>query len=179
MVALFGTTTRAAMLVSKGLLNTKVYLCRQSFTLPYILGFVTYFMAVIFSVFLWQLTAVQNCECLPPEPDPDDFHIANPGSSVSCVWTRGSPVLVELAIGIPIVILIGARFFVRWVGFCRFARVLRTFSGHFALCRASFWYRKLVRQPIFGSFLAVSFAVASYFAGAATPFQHSRAAVSR
>ncbi len=103
------------MLVSKGLLNTKVYLCRQSFTLPYILGFVTYFMAVIFSVFLWQLTAVQNCECLAPEPDPDDFHIANPGSAVLCVWTRGSPVLVEFAVGIPIVILIGARFFVRWV----------------------------------------------------------------
>jgi hypothetical protein len=115
MVAMFGTTTRAAMLVGKGLLNTKVYMCKTTFSLPYILGFVTYFTAFVFSMFLWQLTAVRNCKCLPPEQDPDDFHIEHPGSEVDCVWTRGSLVLVEIAVGLPIVIVIGARFFNRWI----------------------------------------------------------------
>ena len=52
------------MLVGKGLLNTKVYMCKTTFTLPYILGFVTYFVAFIFSILLWTLTAVQKCACL-------------------------------------------------------------------------------------------------------------------
>lgn len=103
------------MLVEKGLLNTKVYMCKKIFSLPYILGFVTYFVAGIFSIFLWQLTAVQTCECISPEPDPDGFHVENPGSKVNCVWTRGSLILVEIAIGLPLVLVVGIRFFKKWV----------------------------------------------------------------
>ena len=103
------------MLVSKGLLNTKVYMCRLPFSLPYILGFVTYFFMLVFSVFLWQLTAVRHCQCLPPVADPDDFHIEEPGAQVDCVWTRGSFVLVEMAVFVPIVLVVGVNFFKTWI----------------------------------------------------------------
>lgn len=47
--------------------------------------------------------------------DPDDFHIEEPGSQVDCVWTRGSFVLVEMAVFVPIVLVVGVKFFKTWI----------------------------------------------------------------